>query len=141
MPFVTLSRIDATDAERHGWVGTNRRFCHARVQGDGVCLRHQFDARFLQRRKAAACVRLAQNLLHLEGAIMISCHTLHIRMEIDVAISSLQLKMARAALNWGVRDLAVKAGISADSVTRAEQGAPEVTAKTWGAIQRAATTT
>jgi predicted transcriptional regulator len=64
-------------------------------------------------------------------------YRLYIRTEIEVAISSLQLKMARAALDWGVRDLATKAGISADSVTRAEQGAPEVTAKTWGAIQRA----
>ena len=54
-----------------------------------------------------------------------------------MAISNVQLKMARAALDWGVRDLAAKAGIAADTVTRAEQGGPEVTAKTWGAIQRA----
>ncbi len=33
--------------------------------------------------------------------------------------------------------MAAKAGISADSVMRAEQGTPEVTNKTWGAIQRA----
>ena len=53
-----------------------------------------------------------------------------------MAISALQLTMARAALKWGVRTLADKAGISPDSVTRAEQGG-DVTVKTWGAIQRA----
>ncbi len=52
-------------------------------------------------------------------------------------ISNIQLKMARAALDWGIRDLAAKGGIAADTVTRAEQGSPEVTAKVWGAIQRA----
>lgn len=54
-----------------------------------------------------------------------------------MSISKLQLKMARAALDWGIRELATKAGISSDSVTRAEQGNSEVTTKTWGAIQRA----
>jgi transcriptional regulator with XRE-family HTH domain len=53
-----------------------------------------------------------------------------------MSISSLQLKMARAALKWGVRTLAEKAGISPDTITRAEQG-DDVTVKTWGAIQRA----
>jgi DNA-binding XRE family transcriptional regulator len=53
-----------------------------------------------------------------------------------MAISPLQLKMARAALKWGVRTLAEKAGISPDTIMRAEQG-DEVTVKTWGAIQRA----
>ena len=54
-----------------------------------------------------------------------------------MSISNLQLKMGRAALDWGVRDLAAKAGIAADTVTRAEQGSPGVSGKTWGAIQRA----
>lgn len=53
-----------------------------------------------------------------------------------MSISPLQLKMARAALKWGVRMLAEKAGISPDTITRAEQS-DEVTVKTWGAIQRA----
>ncbi len=52
-------------------------------------------------------------------------------------VSSLQLKMARAALDWNVRELATKAGISPDTITRAEQGNPDVTQKTWGAIQKA----
>jgi predicted transcriptional regulator len=52
-------------------------------------------------------------------------------------ISPLQLKMARAALDLGIRELATKAGISPESVTRAERGQAEVTQKTWGAIQRA----
>ena len=34
-----------------------------------------------------------------------------------------QLRMARAALGWGVRDLAEKAGITANTVTRIENGA------------------
>lgn len=34
-----------------------------------------------------------------------------------------QLKMARAAVGWGVRDLAEKAGVTANTVTRIENGA------------------
>jgi hypothetical protein len=44
--------------------------------------------------------------------------------------------MARAALGWGVRALAEKAGLSSDTITRAEQGG-DISQKTWGAIQRA----
>ena len=33
-----------------------------------------------------------------------------------------QVKMARAALGWGIRDLAQKAGIAANTVTRFENG-------------------
>jgi transcriptional regulator with XRE-family HTH domain len=33
-----------------------------------------------------------------------------------------QLKMARAAIGWGVRDLAAKAGVTANTVTRIENG-------------------
>ena len=33
-----------------------------------------------------------------------------------------QIKMARAALGWGVRDLAEKAGVTANTVTRIENG-------------------
>jgi transcriptional regulator with XRE-family HTH domain len=35
----------------------------------------------------------------------------------------IQLKMARAAAGWGVRDLARKAGVTANTVTRIENGA------------------
>ena len=35
----------------------------------------------------------------------------------------IQLKMARAAIGWGVRDLAKKAGVTANTVTRIENGA------------------
>jgi len=35
----------------------------------------------------------------------------------------IQLKMARAAAVWGVRDLAKKAGVTANTVTRIENGA------------------
>jgi transcriptional regulator with XRE-family HTH domain len=34
-----------------------------------------------------------------------------------------QLRMARAALNWSVRDLAAKAGVAANTVSRYENGA------------------
>jgi len=34
----------------------------------------------------------------------------------------IQLKMARAAIGWGVRDLAAKAGVTANTVTRIENG-------------------
>ena len=34
-----------------------------------------------------------------------------------------QLKMARAAVGWGVRELARKAGVTANTVTRIENGA------------------
>jgi transcriptional regulator with XRE-family HTH domain len=38
-------------------------------------------------------------------------------------MKSIQLKMARAAAGWGVRDLAKKAGVTANTVTRIENGA------------------
>jgi transcriptional regulator with XRE-family HTH domain len=34
-----------------------------------------------------------------------------------------QIKMARAAVGWGVRELAGKAGVTANTVTRIENGA------------------
>jgi transcriptional regulator with XRE-family HTH domain len=37
-------------------------------------------------------------------------------------ISPLQVRMARAALGWGVRDLGMKAGLSANTVSRFETG-------------------
>jgi transcriptional regulator with XRE-family HTH domain len=36
---------------------------------------------------------------------------------------AVQVKMARAAVGWGVRDLAKKAGVTANTVTRIENGA------------------
>lgn len=40
-----------------------------------------------------------------------------------VQMKSVQMKMARAALGWGVRDLAQKAGVTANTITRIENGA------------------
>ncbi len=37
-------------------------------------------------------------------------------------MTPVQLKMARAALGWGVRDLAEKAGVTANTVSRIENG-------------------
>jgi transcriptional regulator with XRE-family HTH domain len=36
---------------------------------------------------------------------------------------AVQVKMARAAVGWGVRDLAKEAGVTANTVTRIENGA------------------
>jgi len=44
--------------------------------------------------------------------------------------------MARAAIGWGVRDLAEKAGITANTVTRIENGA-DAKKSTMDALQRA----
>ena len=38
-------------------------------------------------------------------------------------MNATQLRMARAALGWGVRELAEKAGVTANTVTRIENGA------------------
>jgi transcriptional regulator with XRE-family HTH domain len=39
-----------------------------------------------------------------------------------VPMMPVQMKMARAALGWGVRELAEKAGVTANTVTRIENG-------------------
>ena len=51
-------------------------------------------------------------------------------------ISRVQVKMARAALDWGVRDLASKAGVSANTVSRFENGS-DAYGDTLTKIQRA----
>jgi transcriptional regulator with XRE-family HTH domain len=38
-------------------------------------------------------------------------------------LSPEQIRMARAALKWGVRDLAKKSGIAANTISRIENGA------------------
>jgi transcriptional regulator with XRE-family HTH domain len=38
-------------------------------------------------------------------------------------MKAIQLRMARAAIGWGVRELAKKAGVTANTVTRIENGA------------------
>ena len=37
-------------------------------------------------------------------------------------MKSVQIKMARAAIGWGVRELAAQAGVTANTVTRIENG-------------------
>ena len=37
-------------------------------------------------------------------------------------ITRVQMKMARAALGWGVRDLAARAGVAANTISRYENG-------------------
>jgi transcriptional regulator with XRE-family HTH domain len=38
-------------------------------------------------------------------------------------MKAVQVKMARAAIGWGVRELAKRAGLTANTVTRIENGA------------------
>ena len=38
-------------------------------------------------------------------------------------MKAIQIRMARAAVGWGVRELAKKAGVTANTVTRIENGA------------------
>jgi transcriptional regulator with XRE-family HTH domain len=40
----------------------------------------------------------------------------------NVTMTPIQLRMARAAVGWGVRELAEKAGVTANTVTRIENG-------------------
>ena len=49
---------------------------------------------------------------------------------------AIQVRMARAAVGWGVRELAKKAGITANTVTRIENGA-DAKQSTMDALQRA----
>lgn len=41
----------------------------------------------------------------------------------NVQMNAVQLRMARAALGWGVRELGSNAGVTANTVTRIENGA------------------
>ncbi len=47
-----------------------------------------------------------------------------------------QIRMARAALGWGVRELAEKAGVTANTITRIENGA-DAKGSTLASIRRA----
>jgi transcriptional regulator with XRE-family HTH domain len=51
-------------------------------------------------------------------------------------MTPVQIKMARAAFGWGVRELAKKAGITANTVTRIENGS-DAKQSTIEAIRRA----
>ena len=41
-----------------------------------------------------------------------------------IIISGVQIRMARAALGWGVRELAAKAEVTPNTISRLERGAP-----------------
>ena len=51
-------------------------------------------------------------------------------------MKAIQLRMARAAIGWGVRELAEKAGVTANTVTRIENGS-DAKQSTINALQRA----
>ncbi|WP_423228378.1 helix-turn-helix domain-containing protein [Rhizobium tumorigenes] len=48
-------------------------------------------------------------------------------------INAVQCKMARAAVGWGVRELAKEAGVSIDTITRLERG-EDLQPRTIGAV-------
>lgn len=51
-------------------------------------------------------------------------------------MNAVQSKMARAALGWGVRDLAKEAGVAVDTISRLERG-EDVMPRTLAAIRTA----
>ncbi|ATU92753.1 helix-turn-helix domain-containing protein [Phyllobacterium zundukense] len=51
-------------------------------------------------------------------------------------MNAVQLKMARVAAGWGVRELAKAAGVTANTVTRIEKGA-DAKQSTMDALQKA----
>lgn len=51
-------------------------------------------------------------------------------------MNAVQMRMARAAVGWGVRELAEKSGVTANTVTRIENGS-DAKASTLAAIQAA----
>jgi transcriptional regulator with XRE-family HTH domain len=51
-------------------------------------------------------------------------------------MKAVQVRMARAAVGWGVRELAKKAGVTANTVTRIENGS-DAKQSTMDALQRA----
>lgn len=54
----------------------------------------------------------------------------------NVSMKAVQLRMARAAVGWGVRELAAKAGVTPNTVSRIELGA-DAKLSTIEALQRA----
>jgi transcriptional regulator with XRE-family HTH domain len=61
----------------------------------------------------------------------------HVNFDFDgVPMKAVQLRMARAAVRWGVRELAEKANVTANTVTRIENGA-DAKQSTMDALQRA----
>jgi len=54
----------------------------------------------------------------------------------NAPMKAMQLRMARAAAGWGVRELAKRAGVTANTVTRIENGA-DAKQSTMDALQRA----
>ena len=61
-------------------------------------------------------------LVHCTLTLGHGLHNVNIYLD-TVPMKAIQLRMARAAVGWGVRDLAKKAGVTANTVTRIENGA------------------
>jgi transcriptional regulator with XRE-family HTH domain len=65
----------------------------------------------------------AQNLF-VQGSNTLGHHSHAVNLHLySVPMNPVQLRMARAAVGWGVRELAERAGVTANTVTRIENGA------------------
>ncbi len=62
-------------------------------------------------------------------------HSVNARLD-KKPMNRVQIKMARAALDWTVRDLAAKSGVTANTINRIENGA-DAKASTLEAIRQA----
>lgn len=67
---------------------------------------------------------------------MVSTHSTNESVYSTNMITKEQVKMGRAALAWGVRDLAEKAGVTANTISRFENGA-DAMASTLQEIEKA----
>jgi transcriptional regulator with XRE-family HTH domain len=60
----------------------------------------------------------------------------HMEESEEVIITPASCRMARAALNWGIREVAKRTGISQTTVNRFEKGLAKTNAATRATIQR-----
>jgi transcriptional regulator with XRE-family HTH domain len=68
---------------------------------------------------------------------MVHCwYDVNLSLDLVQKMEAVQLRMARAAIGWGVRELAEKAGVTANTVSRIELGA-DAKQSTIDAIRRA----
>src|SRR5215467_2061793 len=85
----------------------------------------------MQLKAAALMIRPAwsQELSWRQNRYYVNFYLDHVQM------NAVQLRMARAAVGWGVRELAKRAGVTANTVTRIELGA-DAKQSTIDALQR-----
>ena len=120
----TIGRLESANEELGGREETNEKIIAALISG-GV--------EFIEENGGGPGVRLRNSIpkkpgggltnIELGQGTNISQQKRH-SSDIDIVImKAIQLRMARAAIGWGVRELAEKAGVTANTVTRIENGA------------------